>query len=252
MQYGLLAGYAWIIDVAFFVLPILGILLGIRRGFVKGVMRVASKWVSLIVAFAFCVSFANLLEQWFHMTTAITNGIAGALAKNEAYAVTLPNTVQGADIFEALGETGIGIVSRWLIAWSFASVEIPAGTTPALLLGSVFSKWISIVISYILLILLIRFGAMLIAKLFSAVIDHVAPLRVVNQVLGGILGLAVTLFYIFIALMLCNWLPIAPLHAFIESSAIVGKIFTSPWFISATSYAISGQWFSDYLQKFLA
>lgn len=250
MLNNLLASAGWILDLAFFLILLAGTAYGAYRGFVHGILKLAGTIFALVFAFFFCVSFANSLETCFHMTSAITTGISGAIAKNGAYGTAFLNDVAGADLSDALAQIGIGAIPRWLIARSFGGVEvIPAGTTPALLIGSVLAKWISMAISFLLLFLIIKFGTILINKLFSAIKDSVPPIRVVDQALGGVLGLVKACILIFILLLICTWLPFEGLHSFISSAGIVGKIFNSDWFANATSYAISGQWFTDYMQK---
>ena len=68
---------AWILDVVFFVILLLGLLLGTWRGFIKGVCKLAGTIFALFVAFTFCNPFKNTLENWFGMTTAIANGMGG-------------------------------------------------------------------------------------------------------------------------------------------------------------------------------
>ena len=248
----LLAPSGWILDLVFFLILILGTALGAYRGFVAGICKLAGKVFSIVFAVMFCVSFANFLELCFHMTTGISTGLAGAIAKNETYALGLSADIAGAEIGATLKEMGVGAIPRWLISRSFASVEsIPAGTTAAMLISSVLAKWISIVIAFIALIIILRLGVFLIVKIFGAIRDKAAPVRIADQALGAILGFAKAALLVFVLLMLCDWLPIQALHSFIESSNIVGKIFVSNWFQSATSYAISGEWFNDYIKKLL-
>lgn len=252
MTANLLASGGWVLDLVFFLFLVLGTSWGAYRGFVSGICKLAGKWVSLIFAVVFCISFANFLEVCFHMTSAISSGIAASIAKNEAYAVGIAADTAGAEISTALAQTNIGAFPRWLIKIWFAKVElIPAGTSAAQLIASVLAKWISVVIAFVLLIVLVRLGAFLISKFADAIIDKISPLRVLNQALGGLLGLAKACFFIFVLLLICNWIPLAGLQNFIGSSAVVGKIYTSAWFQSATSYAVSGQWFNDYIKDFL-
>lgn len=68
---------AWILDVVFFVILLLGLLFGAWRGFIKGVCKLAGTIFALFVAFTFCNPFKNSLENWFGMTTAIANGLGG-------------------------------------------------------------------------------------------------------------------------------------------------------------------------------
>lgn len=248
----LLTSAGWVLDLAFFMILILGTALGAYRGFVAGVCRLAGRIASFFVALVFCISFANFLETCFHMTSAIAEGIAGAIAKNEAYAQAFSTDLSGAELGSALSGMSLNGLAAWLIVRSFAGVAlIPAETTPAMLLGSVLAKWISVAIAFVLLLLIVRLGAWGIQKVFGALKTALAPIRVVDQCLGAVLGLAKALFWIFVLLMVCEWLPFAGLQDFIASSSIVGKIYAKEWFKSATSYAISGKWFEEYIQKLL-
>ena len=248
----LLSSGSWVVDLMFFLILVLGTALGAYRGFVSGVCKLAGKIASLIFAFVFCISFANFLETCFHMTSAIADGIAGSIAKNELYAQPLTTNISGAELEGFLGGMELNGIATWLMLRSFARVElIPAGTTPAMMLGSILAKWISVVIAFILLILIVRLGVWGITKTFGALKDAGASIRVVDQVLGAILGLAKALFWIFVVLLVCNWLPFDGLQEFISTSAVVGPIYRSEWFQSATSYAISGVWFDEYVKDLI-
>ena len=65
----------WIIDVLFMFILIGGILLGIYRGFVAGICKIAGTILSVFVAFSFCTMFQHTLETWFGLTTALSNAI---------------------------------------------------------------------------------------------------------------------------------------------------------------------------------
>lgn len=248
MQGLLASSVSWIIDVVFFVILILGTVFGIKNGFVKSICKLAGKWAALIFAVCFCVSFANFLENLFGMTSAITNGLANAFAGKENFSVGLPESVAGAEVSAALEEIGIGKFYCFLIGLAFKNVEVvPKGATAALLLGSAIAKWLAIIISFILLLLIVRLGFWLVSKLFKGLITRIAPIRIIDQSLGGIFGFIEALVLVFLILLICNWIPINSLHEFISSSGIVGAIFRSEWFGNVTSYAISGQWFTDYI-----
>ena len=246
----LLAAGGWVLDLVFFLVLILGTAIGAYRGFVDGVCRLAGKLVSIIIAVSFCIAFANFLETCFHMTTGITNGLAGALSKDEL-AAELP-AFTGENLSAVLDDVGVKGISKWFIVSFFkASDVVFVNVTPAQMIASILAKWISIVISFILLIIIVRLGAWLLSKILTAIIDHISPLRILNRILGAILGLVKACILIFILLLLCNWLPIDGMHDFIASSNIVGAIFRAEWFQAATSYAVSGVWFKDYIQGML-
>lgn len=252
MQYLILASGGWILDIVFFVLLVGGIALGAYKGFIRSICKFAGTLFAIIFAILFCVSFATFLENLFGMTSAIANGLTNAFSGKEGYDIGLASSVPGAEITVALNEIGIGKLTQFIIGLAFKNVEIiPAGTTTAMLISSALAKWISIVIAFVLLIVIIKLGVLLIGKGLKCVVDRVAPMRILDQTLGGVFGLLEAVFAIFLLLMICNLIPIAALHEFISSSAVVGAIFNSEWFQSATSYAISGQWFSEYLAGWL-
>lgn len=66
---------AWILDVVFFVILLVGCFIGAKIGFVKGVCKVAGWILSITIPFLFCTAFKDALENWFGMVTAIANGI---------------------------------------------------------------------------------------------------------------------------------------------------------------------------------
>ena len=239
------------IDVVFLLLLVAGTAFGAFRGFISGICKMAGTLFAIVFAVIFCVSFSNFLENVFHLTTALANSLTNSFHK-EALLTPLPVDIAGADVKAALEELGVGWLPRSLISASFSSVEtIPAGTTAAMLLGSTLAKWISIVISFVLLIVLVKLAAVILDKSLSGLVDKVAPFRVINQLLGALLGLLKAGILAFVLLAICSWIPVEGLHNFLSSTAIVGPIFRSDWFAAATSYAISGQWFDDYIAQFL-
>lgn len=251
MTFDLLASWTWTIDVVFLLLLVAGTAFGAFRGFISGICKMAGTLFAIVFAVIFCVSFSNFLENVFHLTTALANSLTNSFHK-EALLTPLPVDIAGADVKAALEELGVGWLPRILISASFSSVEtIPAGTTAAMLLGSTLAKWISIVISFVLLIVLVKLAAVILDKSLSGLVDKVAPFRVINQLLGALLGLLKAGILAFVLLAICSWIPVEGLHNFLSSTAIVGPIFRSDWFAAATSYAISGQWFDDYIAQFL-
>lgn len=95
-------------------------------------------------------------------------------------------------------------------------------------------KWIAVAISFVSLIIIVRLGAWLLGKVGTALVEAFAPLKVINQILGALLGLFEAILLICFLLAICRGLPINSLHEFISDSFIVGKIFNWDWFIHAT------------------
>lgn len=247
MQSHLLASFGWIIDVFFFLILFFRTLIGAHRGFVVEVCKLAGKIASIIFAFMLCVSFANFLENCFGMTTSIANGIAASIAKNDAYAVRLPHDVAGSDLLETLDSLGVNAFSRWFICLGFSDMEfVPAGTTPALMIGSILAKWIANIIAFLLLIILIRLCVLFLSRVLTNIIEKLAPFRTVNRFLGALLGFLKACFLLFVVFTIMSWLPFDSL---LDSTFVVGKLIRSEWFRNATSYAISGKWFTQFLSS---
>ena len=246
MQTSLLASSAWILDVIALAILICGIALGSNQGFIKSVCKIAGTVFSIIFAVFFCVSFRNFLESAFGMTSAIANGIANGFADKEPYFNALASDITEAELSDTLSSLGVGFFSRLIIDLNFSDgAVISAGTTVAQMLGASLANWISVLISFVLLFVLVRLGFWLLSRISTELIEKFSPLRIVNRLLGGIFGLLEAVLVLFVLLLICQYLPFESLHSYIASSPIIGKIFVSDWFVAATSYAVSGQWFFD-------
>ncbi len=159
---------AWILDVIFFVVLLLGCFVGAKVGLVKGVCNIAGWVLSLVIPFVCCVAFKDALENWFGMVSAISGGV-----------------------------------------------------------GTKLGEWISIAIAFLLLILIVRAGTFLLGKVGTLIVKSVKPAAVVNSLLGGVLGLVEAFLAAYFLILIAGWLPSASVHAFLDSSYVVGAIYRS-------------------------
>ncbi len=177
---------SWILDVIFIITLIGGILIGVHRGFIAGICKLAGTVFSIFAAISFCNALQVQLEDWFGMTSALANAIGNETA---AY-------------------------------------------------------WIAVAISFVILFTLVRLAAYLLGKLGTAVISKVAAFNVINQLLGGLLGLLKSAVALFLVLTffkyLIGWANLASFENFISSSTIVGAIFNWDWFIEASTFSFLG------------
>ena len=134
-----------------------------------------------------------------------------------------------------------GTVFSVIVAVTFcvamqASMERSFGTTTAIneAIGAPFGEWIMVALCFILLVVIVKVGCWLLGKFGSAIVESCAPAKIVNMVLGGILGAFKAFIVIFVLLAIMNWIPSDSLHEFLSSSSVVGAIFDSQWFIDAT------------------
>lgn len=112
------------------------------------------------------------------------------------------------------------------------SLDSTFGLTEALG-GTTVAGWISVVISFIALVVIIKFGAWLVGKLGSALIDKAKPIKVVDKILGGLLGLAKALLVIFILLAILKWIGAEAIDEFIAQTTVLKGIYNSEWFATA-------------------
>ncbi len=234
---------SWILDLVFVLLVVFGLAFGIRKGFISGVCKLAGTLFAIAIAVFFCVSFENFVESAFGMRTAIADGLLAQFSKKELMNVD----VSGSDLGAAMSEAGVWGFIASAVVKSVAGAEIPSGTTIAMLISPLIAKWISVVISFVLLVVIVKLGAFILDKTLSGVADKLKPIRIVNQLLGGILGLCKILLVLLLVLAICSWLPVDSLDQWILSSNVVGKIYGSAWFANATSYVLSFDWLHSYI-----
>lgn len=247
MQHTLLIADGWIVDIVFFVILIIGLSVGAKKGFVDGVGKVAAIIISIACAFFFCLSFEVFLEQTFGMTTGIANGLVNALSSSDE---RLAMDLSGTGLEEALSTVMPNFFAK-IILGIYNGEPIPEGTTGAMLLGPLLAKWIAIAISFIILLVGVRLIIWLLTKLLNKIIDSVAPLRILNRLLGGILGMVKAILITFVVILVINWLPLTQIHELIESSYVVSKIINSNLFTIAADYFINMKWLNGYIESFL-
>ena len=117
-----------------------------------------------------------------------------------------------------------------------AQLERSFGWTTALnnAIAPPFGQWIIVALCFIFLLVVVKLSCWLIGKLGTVLANKSTPLRIVNMILGGILGAFKLFIIIFIVLAIFRWIPSDGFHNWLASSGVVGKIFDSQWFIDAT------------------
>lgn len=172
---------AWGLDIAFFAILLLGILLGVWRGFLQFMMKIAGIIFSVVIAFLSCIPLKNA-----------TNGLFGLEA---------------------------------VLCNSFSAVP-QIGT------------WITIAISFVVLVVLVRIGSWLIGKVGKNLIEKSKIFNTIDRTLGGLLGLVFAILLIFFLLAICSWIPSDSLHEFIGESFVVGPIYNWDWFQNLVRFQV--------------
>ena len=95
---------AWILDVIFFVVLLLGCWLGAKVGLVKGVCKIAGWILSIVIPIVCCVAFKDALENWFGMVTAISGGVAEAFYGTDEFCIALARRYLDQDLLSVIDE----------------------------------------------------------------------------------------------------------------------------------------------------
>lgn len=66
---------AWLPDVIFIAVLLVGAVIGYIRGFVKGISKLAGTILSILCAVFFCMPLHNHLETWFGFTTLLNKSV---------------------------------------------------------------------------------------------------------------------------------------------------------------------------------
>ena len=121
---------------------------------------------------------------------------------------------------------------------AFANVLADWGLTTAISDGvknSTVGWWLTVAISFVALIVIVRLGAWGFGTLAKALVHKSKTLGRVDRVLGGLLGLIEIFCGILFLLAVFNWIPSDGLHEFIGNSTVVGALFRSNWFVTIMS-----------------
>ena len=105
-------------------------------------------------------------------------------------------------------------------------------------IGAPWGKWIMVIVSFVFLLLLVQGGCWAIGAAGTALVDRFAPFRIINMILGGILGAFQMFTILFVLFAIFRWIPSESLHNFISSSTVMGAIYNptpGSWFYAATN-----------------
>lgn len=234
--------YALIADGVLVVLLIIALFVGVKRGFVKGILKFAGTLFAIVFAFFFCVNFVDFLERTFGMVTFFSGEVMKWFSGNELMNVP----IDGGNLAEAFEAAKIpGFIADGIIA-AIGEQEIPAETTVNMLVSPVLAKWMSIAIAFIALIILVKLAVVIVGKVLSALIERIPVINSINALLGGILGLAKMCIGLFLIFAVLHWLNIPSVNDFFAQSVIIKWFYFSEWFENSINYFISMQWYNDY------
>ena len=160
----------------------------------------------------------------------VKNGFVSGICKIAGTLLSLAIGILFCRKFQAFIDVTLGL------KMTQALQGVLVNTIPSETIANSVGEWLAIAISFLALVIIVRLLAWLIGKIGKALVDKVKFFRVLDHLLGGLLGLVQAALFLFLLLAICCWIPWEPLHTFISSSSIVGKIVDSAWFQTAITF----------------
>ncbi len=99
--------------------------------------------------------------------------------------------------------------------------------------GTQAAGWGAIAISFVVLVVLLKLVAWLTGKAGTALVNKFGAVKILNKILGAVLGVAKALLLILIILAIFKWVGVASINDYIAQSSVVSKLFFSDWFANA-------------------
>lgn len=184
-------GFCGIIDIVFVLFGLIVIIVGYKKGFLNKAVGMIGLFVGLAVAFAFCKQFAGWLKEmgWFYPS--IFDHIKANVLELEIFK-DLP--VTNATVEDVLVAMGIPEFFANIFAENIAG-NISVDQI-AINISTFFTDLIMVVIAFVLLFVLVFFGAMIL-KLITYILRGNAIIKFVDGILGVALYFALYMIFIF-------------------------------------------------------
>ena len=198
------------------------IIIGVAKGFTKMLLKSTKKIVSLILAFALCSKVAVLLDNWL----GIVDGVAGPIASllERLFGTELMNTPfnQAATADNVMTVTLVNLIKSFI-----GEATVADATTLKEFLCPIFSYYVAVILAFVLLLIIIRLIFALITKLLSAVINKIKILKLIDRLLGMVLGALNAFILINVALAIISLLPFGfmeTINTAITQSTVISKL----------------------------
>lgn len=180
-------------------------LFGLIKGMVHTIFKICGTLLSILLAALLCSTVAGFLQEQFGIVNIISDwlsGVLGSLFGEELMAAPLSSATEG-----SLANAGVaGFVINIVLSFK-ADKTIPPETTLSQVICPSFAYYIVIIVSFIVLYFIFK----LIFKIISNIIQNFfefKPLKVIDKLLGFVLGAARGVLSFEILVMFLTAIPI--------------------------------------------
>lgn len=191
-------------------------LIGLRQGFIARIVKVVGGLVSFILALLFCKKFSYLLNFLFNLDDGVASGVKKVFKGNE---VMSNPVLSGDDIGKTMSDENVPS----FIIKTVKKMKIADGQSLADVISKVIGGYISIAISFIILLISIRLLCILFKFLFEKIEDKSVSLILANKILGVAFGFLQGVFIVSLVFFIVGVLPngiLQGLHNAVNSSKI--------------------------------
>ena len=213
-----------IVDIVALVILLLFALAGFIRGFMQTMIKVFGKILSLVLAVLLCTTVANFLEGQFGLVTTLSN------AMGNMFKQLLGESLANATIAEisegSLQQVGVaGFLISIVLSFKGES-GIPMDTTVGEILSPTFGYYTTMVLSILILYILFRIVFGIIGRIIGDM-RAPKPLKIIDRLLGFILGAIGAVITIEILLIIISVIPISfvqEVNVYIQQSKVAKLI----------------------------
>lgn len=193
--------------------------IGLIRGFFKQIIGFLSVVVSVLVAYLLCATVGDLIINATGIDDAIVSGIKGAIGEvwnTEKSVSEVSEFISSQNWPTFLSDAIVNAVNSLNTATvNFADI---AATTIA--------RYIIVVGTFVVLLIATRLVMILVGKILSFIIKR-TPLKIVDAILGLVLGLLEGATFVYLGLYVLDLLTVGPLSGFKEvlDASVLAQFF---------------------------
>lgn len=204
-------------DLIVIVVALIFMLVCARKGFINCLFKFLATIVALVVAFTLAKTFVSITGGLFGMQAVFEESFTEALVSVPGFNVD----VAGQNLEELLASQDVSALITSFILKNYANIEVPAGTTLAMLVGESAALWVTALIAGIILFFLVKLVMLLLRKFLTAIINKIKLIGTLNRLLGAVVGLIEGLLFVSIAASVLSLINSAEIAAVVANSRIL-------------------------------